>query len=78
MKKAIRPSKLDELTRATQQAYAHTASLRVIAKRELLLFEGRQLDEEIVNLTAALTQAKEQRAKVNAMIVGLNLTLAQR
>lgn len=78
MKKAKRPSKLDELAIATKQDWSHQNSVVISSKRALLEFEVAQIDAKLIALSGAITAARARRAKLNAMILGLGLVLDKR
>lgn len=80
MKKArsIRPSKLDNLSVSVAQDWAHQNSIVINSRRRVLQFEAEEMDKSIVALTAALANAKERRAKLEAMLNGLAAVLAKR
>lgn len=79
MKKSVkRPSKYDEITRATQQNYSHQNSARISARRNLLQFEVEQIENELTQLTAAASRARERKANATAQILGLTLVLEKR
>lgn len=76
--KTKKPTKLEEITIAARQNSSHLHSASVVAKRELCQFEIDQLDGRLFALNSAISVAKERRAKLQAMVVGLGLILEKR
>jgi len=76
--RAKRPSRLDELTIAARQDHSHLHSESIRSKRELIQFEISQLQQRLVALNAAVKNATTRMAELNAVVVGLDLTLENR
>ena len=73
-----RPTKLDEITVAMRQQYAHQHSATVVSKRNLLQYEVDQLDAKVIQLRAAIAATQKRANKLNAEILGLGLVLERR
>lgn len=73
-----KPSKLDALAEATRQDYSHASSAVVGSRRTVLTCEAEEIDKAIIGLQAALARARERRARVQAIIVGLGIVLERR
>lgn len=73
-----RPTKLEQLSDAIAQDFAHANSVVVGSKRRILQFEAQETDRSIIALQSALVDMKERRAKLEAMIAGLSSVIAKR
>ena len=73
-----RPTTLDQLTAATEQEYAHVHTYRIISRRAILTYEANQIEEEIVGLRATIEKARERKAQIAAMLVGLGQAIEKR
>jgi hypothetical protein len=76
--RTARPSKLDNLAASVAQDWAHQNSAVVNSRRRVLQFEASEVDASIVALVAALTNARERRAKIEATLTGLAAVIAKR
>jgi hypothetical protein len=76
--KEHKPSKLDAITAASAQDYAHCHTLRIVSRRNVLQFEVTELDAEIVALQAAAEKARQRRKLLLAQIDGLGQVIAKR
>lgn len=76
--KIVKPNALEELARSMEQEYGNQHSNRVQARRAILQYTLKQVDDEIVDLQAAMKSTREQRAKLQAMILGLGRVLDKR
>lgn len=73
-----RPSKFDQIAEAISRDYAHQNSLVVQSRVRVLRCELDEIDLSVNNLTAALANARDRRAKVEAQIRGLTAVVAKR
>ena len=78
MKKQKRPSKHDHLAASIAQDWAHQNSVVIHSRVRVLRFEAEEVDKSIVALAAALANAKERRAKLEAMLNGLASVIEKR
>lgn len=76
--RVVRPSKLDELIRATQQNYSSQSSATIVTKRNLLQYEHDQIEAKVVLMRAMIAKSLNRSAQLNAMILGLGLVLEKR
>ena len=78
MSKKKRPSKLDQLTMATIQDYAHASTADIMRIRIVLGCEATVVEDEVVALTARITEARQRRARVEAKLLGLGAVIERR
>ncbi len=76
--KTRKPSKSEELAHATERDHAHQSSERITGRLIVLACEAGELEREIVGLQAAMANAKERRARINAVRTGLGAILDKR
>ncbi|MCR4300856.1 MAG: hypothetical protein NUV51_04535 [Sulfuricaulis sp.] len=73
-----RPSRLDALTATVAQDWAHANTATINARQRVLQFEAEELDKSIVALAGAQANARERRAKIEAMLAGLAAVVEKR
>jgi hypothetical protein len=74
----IRSTQLTAIASAAAKDFAHEHSATVQSRIRLLQFEGEETDKAITQIAAALTAAKDRRAKIDAMLNGLAEVLEKR
>ncbi len=72
------PSKLETIATAMEKDHAHQHSLRLISRRAVLQFALQHLDEELLQLNAAIAKTKDKKAEMEAKILGLSRILDKR
>ena len=71
MKRVKRPSKLDRITEAVAQDYAHASTDDITRLRTVLACELNTVENELVSLQARAASARAHRAGVEARLRGL-------
>ncbi len=72
------PSKFDTIAMSMEKDHAHQHSSRIISRRAVLQCALQYLDEEIVQLTSALSKARDRKSEMEAKIQGLSRILDKR
>lgn len=78
MKKQKKPTKLDNLTAAVAQDYAHVATEDIVRQRIVLACKANTLDSEILAWQRRLDDVRRQRAEVEATMRGLASVVEKR
>ena len=73
-----RPGKWDALVVTTATDYLHQNTAVITSRTRVLHVEVEEADRAIHQLTAALGQAKDRRARALATIDGLSLAVSKR
>jgi hypothetical protein len=73
-----RRSRLDAITDAIVQQYAHESTSEIVRRRQVFLCEAAAVEEEIVELTAKLQNSRNHRAVVAATLSGLTAIVNKR
>ena len=73
-----RPSKLDNIAASVAQDYAHRDTRDIIRQRHVAVARIDVLDAEIAELSGRLVDARTQRAKLGAALVGLASVVGKR
>jgi hypothetical protein len=66
-----KPSKLDQITTSTIQAFAHLSSADATKRNIVLSCEASTVDSDIAELSARLARTRARRAEIEAQIAGL-------
>lgn len=66
------------VTATAMQAYAHDSTEEISRRRDILMFEGTVLDEEVSALQSKLSNAKSKRRRIDATLHGLGLVVGKR
>lgn len=77
-RKRTRTSRLDRLTAATMQDAAHQSSEDIRRRRDVLTFELVTVEQEITMLRAKVADAHARKARLDARLLGLGMTIAKR
>jgi hypothetical protein len=72
------PKKLDAITLAAMQDFAHIGSAEIMRRRSILQFAAKTLHLEIIDLTTRLMTAKTTLKQHEARIAGMNQVIAKR
>ena len=73
-----KPSKLDAVSTSVAQDYAHRDTGDIIRQRRVIVTQVDMTDAEIAVLAGRLVDARAQRAKLGAMLVGLASVIDKR
>ena len=73
-----KPTKLEALTESVAQDYAHQNSQIIHSRKRVLEFEAEEADKSIIATAGALAAVRERRAKIQALLVGLENVIRKR
>lgn len=73
-----KPSRLERLADAVRREHNHLHSMALQETRKLYEFERSQLTDRVTRMTAAIVEARERRANLEASIAGIDLILSAR